>query len=157
MNESQGNAMASESLSNSLLQVNKMLYKMPPSLGITARRHHVIDFSQQNEYNAGQTIVFDLQTGSYFIDGKNSYLRLDIVPDADANFASGGATNVIERVVIRTKSGKEWCRCEEFNLYVRNYLRYSCAENYVNRTAKSYGFSGTGGEQITTSSNYGRS
>jgi len=155
MNESQGNAVASESLSNSLLQVNKMLYKMPPSLGITARRHHVIDFSQQNEYNAGQTIVFDIQTGSYFIDGKNSYLRLDIVPDSDANFASGGATNVIERVVIRTKSGKEWCRCEEFALYVRNYLRYSCAENYVNRTAKSYGFSGTGGEEVNANGGNG--
>ena len=47
MNESQGNAVAGDSLQNSLLQVNKMLYKMPPSLGITARRHHVIDFSQQ--------------------------------------------------------------------------------------------------------------
>lgn len=148
MNESQGNAVASESLSNSLLQVNKMLYKMPPSLGITARRHHVIDFSQQNQYNAGQTIVFDIQTGSYFIDGKNSYLRLDIVPDNDCILSSGGATNVIKRVVIRTKSGKEWCRGEEFALYVRNYLRYTCNENYLNRTGKSFGFSGVGGEAV---------
>ena len=142
MNESQGNAMASESLSNSLLQVNKMLYKMPPSLGITARRHHVIDFSQQNTYNAGQTVVFDLQTGSYFIDGKNSYLRLDVATvggDGDP-FNSGGITNVIKRVVIRTKSGKEWCRCEEFNLYVRNYLRYTASNNYLNKIGKSYAF-----------------
>ena len=144
MNESQGNAMASESLSNSLLQVNKMLYKMPPSLGITARRHHVIDFSQQNAYKNGQTMVFDLQTGSYFIDGKNSYLRVDIVPSEDCTFASGGATNVINRVVVRTKSGKEWCRCEEFNLYARNILRYTCNENYLNRTGKSYGYTGDG-------------
>jgi hypothetical protein len=142
MNESQGNAMASESLSNSLLQVNKMLYKMPPSLGITARRHHVIDFSQQNGYSNGQTMVFDLQTGSYFIDGKNSYLRLDvtIASTANGNYRSGGVSNLIKRVVIRTKSGKEWCRCEEFNLYVRNCLRYKCTENYINRTGKSYGF-----------------
>ncbi len=147
MNESQGNAVASESLSNSLLQVNKMLYKMPPSLGITARRHHVIDFAQQNLYNAGQTVVFDIQTGSYFIDGKNSYLRLDIIPDAGVEWKSGGATNVINRIVIRTKSGKEWCRCEEFNLYIRNYLRYTCGENYLNRTARSYGFSGNGDEE----------
>jgi len=146
MNESQGNAVASESLSNSLLQVNKMLYKMPPSLGITARRHHVIDFSQQNEYNAGQTVVFDIQTGSYFIDAKNSYLRLDVATiggDASA-FTSGGITNIIKRVVIRTKSGKEWCRCEEFNLYVRNLLRYSSSNNYLNKVGKSYGFDDSG-------------
>jgi hypothetical protein len=146
MNESQGNAMASESLSNSLLQVNKMLYKMPPSLGITARRHHVIDFSQQNAYSAGQTVVFDLQTGSYFIDGKNSYLRLDVATvggDATA-FTSGGITNVIKRVVIRTKSGKEWCRCEEFNLYARNYLRYTASNNYLNKVGKSYGYDDAG-------------
>ena len=156
MNEYQGNAMASESLSNSLLQVNKMLYKMPPSLGITARRHHVIDFSQQNAYTNGQTVVFDLQTGSYFIDGKNSYLRLDIVPDNDCSFASGGATNVINRVVVRTKSGKEWCRCEEFNLYARNYLRYSCNENYLNRTGLSYGYTGTGsGATVNVRANNG--
>jgi len=142
MNESQGNAVAGDSLQNSLLQVNKMLYKMPPSLGITARRHHVIDFSQQNTYNNGQTVVFDLQTGSYFVDGKNSYLRLDIATianDADP-FNSGGITNVIKRVVVRTKSGKEWCRCEEFNLYVRNLLRYTASNNYLNKVGKSYGF-----------------
>jgi hypothetical protein len=142
MNESQGNAVASESLSNSLLQVNKMLYKMPPSLGITARRHHVIDFSQQNLYNAGQTIVFDIQTGSYFIDAKNSYLRLDVATiGGDATeFNSGGITNIIKRVVVRTKSGKEWCRCEEFNLYIRNVLRYTASNNYLNKVGKSYGF-----------------
>jgi hypothetical protein len=142
MNESQGNAMTNESLSNSLLQVNKMLYKMPASLGITARRHHVIDFSQQNSYNAGQTVVFDIQTGSYFIDAKNSYLRLDVATvGGDATpFTSGGITNIIKRVVIRTKSGKEWCRCEEFNLYVRNLLRYSSSNNYLNKVGKSYGY-----------------
>lgn len=144
MNESQENSVASESLSNSLLQVNKMLYKMPPSLGITARRHHVIDFSQQSSYNAGQTMVFDIQTGSYFIDGKNSYLRLNIIPDQDTRFGSGGATNIISRVVVRTKSGKEWCRCEEFNLYIRNVLRYTCNENYLNRIARSYGYTNDG-------------
>jgi len=144
MNESQGNAMASESLSNSLLQVNKMLYKMPPSLGITARRHHVIDFSQQNGYINGQTMVFDIQTGSYFIDGKNSYLKLTVAT-VGANalpFNSGGITNIIKRVVVRTKSGKEWCRCEEFNLYVRNYLRYTASNNYLNKLGKSYGYDG---------------
>ncbi len=148
MNESQGNAVAGESLSNSLLQVNKMLYKMPPSLGITARRHHVIDFSQQNAYNAGQTMVFDLQTGSYFIDGKNSYLKLTMKPDADITsttrlFGSGGATNLIKRVVVRTKSGKEWSRCEEYNLYAKATLRYSCPEMYLNYVANSYSFTDT--------------
>lgn len=144
MNESQGNAVAGDSLQNSLLQVNKMLYKMPPSLGITARRHHVIDFSQQNTYNNGQTMVFDLQTGSYFIDGKNSYLRLDVTSTdgASEDLVSGGITNIIKRVVIRTKSGKEWCRCEEFNLYARNTLRYTASNNYLNKVGKSYGFDG---------------
>ena len=142
MNESQGNAVAGDSLQNSLLQVNKMLYKMPPSLGITARRHHVIDFSQQNAYTNGQTVVFDLQTGSYFVDGKNSYLRLDVQTDLAMNaaFNSGGITNIISRVVVRTKSGKEWCRCEEFNLYARNILRYEASNNYLEKVGKSYGF-----------------
>jgi len=141
MNESQGNAVAGDSLQNSLLQVNKMLYKMPPSLGITARRHHVIDFSQQNTYTNGQTIVFDLQTGSYFVDGKNSYLRLDVQTDGgQSRFTSGGVTNIISRVVVRTKSGKEWCRCEEFNLYARNILRYEASNNYLEKVGKSYGY-----------------
>ena len=143
MDESQGNAVAGDSLQNSLLQVNKMLYKMPPSLGITARRHHVIDFSQQSGYVNGQTIVFDLQTGSYFIDGKNSYLRLDVQlvgNNMNDTFNSGGITNIISRVVVRTKSGKEWCRCEEFNLYVRNILRYEASNNYLEKVGKSYGY-----------------
>jgi hypothetical protein len=155
MNESQGNAQAGDSLQKSLLQVNKMLYAMPPSLGITARRHHVIDFSQQQTYTNGQTAVFDLQTGSYMVDGKNSYLRLNLaVAGGDGGFRSGGITNIIKRIVVRTKSGKEWCRCEEYNLYIRNYLRYKCPNDWFTTTASASGYvaSATDYADVTTAS-----
>jgi hypothetical protein len=89
-------------------------------------------------------MVFDLQTGSYFIDGKNSYLRLDVttIGSPATAFTSGGITNIIKRIVVRTKSGKEWCRCEEFNLYARNLLRYVPSNNYLEKVGKSLGFDG---------------
>jgi len=106
------------SLAESLLQVNDLLYRMPPALGISARKNHREDFFQQSTYGQNETMVLDCQTGSDFVDGSKSYLRFEVsCAGAAGNFGlNGSASNLFGRIVVRTRSGREVCRVEVANL-----------------------------------------
>ncbi len=66
------NQQLGDKLTESLLQVNKLLYRMPPALGITNRRNHRTDYFQQASYTNGEVMVLDSQVGTDFVDPKNA-------------------------------------------------------------------------------------
>ena len=55
-------------LADSLLQVNQLSYRLPPQISIASKCTHVINYPQQASYNNGNTMIFDCQTGSQFVD-----------------------------------------------------------------------------------------
>lgn len=128
-------------LVDSLLQVNKISYRMPPQIAIATKAHHTIQYPQQNAYSNGNTMVWDLQSGSSFVDPACSYLRLRVVPSDGAHcFGAGSACNLFERIVIRTKTGKELTRTENAGLLCRHMQRYEKSENWLKTVGKSQGF-----------------
>ena len=138
------NVKMNDSLTNSLLQVNNLLYKMSPALGIAARRNHRIDFAQQAQYAASETIVYDCQTGSDFVGGKNSYLKLKVTAiGGPGDLGSGSICNIINRVVVRSRTGKELTRVENFNLLCKNIQVWDCPEEWKATAGKAQGY-GTG-------------
>jgi hypothetical protein len=77
-------------LAESLLQVNQLSYRLPPQISIASKCTHVINYPQQSSYNQGQTMIFDCQTGSQFVDPAASYLRFVVKPaDSLHGFGSG--------------------------------------------------------------------
>ena len=58
-NNAQENMQLNDSLTQSLLQVNKLLYKMPPMIGIASKKHHRIDYFQSSNYVNGEVMVLD--------------------------------------------------------------------------------------------------
>lgn len=141
MNPEQENVRVNDNLTNSLLQVNNLLYKMTPALGIAARRNHRIDFAQQAQYAPSETIVYDCQTGSDFVGGKNSYLKLKVsAQGAAGELASGSICNIINRVVVRSRTGKEWCRVENFNLLAKYLQVWNCDNEWKGTAGKAQGF-----------------
>lgn len=129
-------------LAESLLQVNQLSYRLPPQLSIASKITHVIDYAQQQQYNNGETMLFDCQTGTQFIDPAASYLRLRVRPNVGASgFGSGSVKNLIERVVIRTKTGKELSRVENCNLLSRVLDRYNNSNDWLNTVGKNQGYS----------------
>jgi len=140
-NNAEMNVSQNDSMVDALLQVSNLKYKMPPSLGIVSRRNHRQDFFQQSTYNAGETMVLDCQTGSDFVDTTNSWLvfKLSAV-GADGDLASGSVANVLNRVLIKTRTGKEWTRLENANLIIKFLQVYDCEDDWKKTIGKSQGY-----------------
>ena len=135
------NVRNNDNLTNSLLQVNNLLYKMTPALGIAARRNHRIDFAQQAQYAPSETIVYDCQTGSDFVGAKNSYLKLKVTAQGGpGDLSSGSICNIINRVVVRSRTGKELCRVENHNLLAKYLQVYNCDSEWKATAGKAQGY-----------------
>lgn len=117
-------------LTESLLAVNQLSYQMPPSLGIASSVRHRMEFAQMNSYTVGSNggaspIVFDLQSGSSFIDPAVSYFVFRVshvanpVSPVPMGFGSGSVANIIQTVTVRSRTGREICRVENFNLITK--------------------------------------
>ena len=135
------NSQLNTGLTESLLQVNQLSYKLPPQISIASKCTHVINYSQQASYNGGETIIFDSQTGSQFVDPAASYLRLFVKPSASSHgFGSGSVNNIFSRVVVRTQTGAELSRCEDYNLLNKFMERYSNSTAWFDSLGKAQGF-----------------
>jgi hypothetical protein len=65
-------------------------------------------------------MIFDIQTGSAFVDPQASYFRFVVKPaDSLHSFGSGSVGNIFTRVVVRTATGKELSRVEDANLLIK--------------------------------------
>lgn len=139
-NNAQENMQLNDSLTQSLLQVNKLLYKMPPMIGIASKKHHRIDYFQSSNYVNGEVMVLDSQTGSEFVNPKTSYLKMKIEPNGAGSFNTGSVGNVINRIVVRTRTGKEISRLENANLLIKNRQIYECPRNWKRTIGVSQGY-----------------
>lgn len=126
------------SVSNDML-VNNLVYRQPSALSLATARAYMRHFPQVQQYSAGQTMVFDLTSGSNFVDPANSYLTFKVqLVTADAlvaaNFGSGSAMNLIRQVTIRSRSGTELDRVELANFWSRNYYLNTLSNEYLQRS-----------------------
>ena len=147
-NNEEMNANVDGRLEDSLMQINKLSYLMAPSLGIASARTHVIGFPQQSEYKNGETMVWDSQTGNFFVDPVGSYITFNIIPQfsgqiptiSNLGFGSGSAVNCFNRIVARTRSGKELTRVENLNLFTKFHQRYTHNLDWMNTVGISQGY-----------------
>ena len=106
-------------------QKNGLLYELPQSLSSSVKKTYVEQQSQRTEYVPGQTMVFDMNVGSSFIDPENSYLTFDIASGDAAATSSNyvplkprvGAIGLIKEIHIHAKSGVELDRIQDVNQY----------------------------------------
>ena len=105
-----------------------LLYVMPSSLSSSTNSTFIRQQSQRQTYLPGQTIVFDMNTGSRYIDPANSALQFDFDVsgtddvDGETQFRTfsnnAGAVALIQELRIHSKSGTELERGQEVNQYV---------------------------------------
>ena len=137
-------------LAESLLQVNQLSYRLPPQISIASKCTHVINYPQQSSYNQGQTMIFDCQTGSQFVDPAASYLRFVVKPsDSLHGFGSGSAANIFSRIVVRTASGKELSRVEDARLIIKMLEVYNYSNDWKNTVGVAQGYSKVTGVAAT--------
>lgn len=140
-NNAEMNVAQSDSMVDALLQVSKLQYRMPPALGIVSRRNYREDYFQRSSYNAGSTMILDCQTGSDFVDSTNSYLVFRLsTSGVPASLASGSAFNIANRVLIKTRTGREWSRVENSNLISKYMQLYDCEEDWLRTMGQAQGY-----------------
>lgn len=115
--------------SNDLIMTkNGLMYKMPQSLSTTVDRTFRREYAQRASYNAGDTMVFDLNTGTSYVDPQNAMLVFDVTcafaATVDTNevvsFGSGcGAASLIEEIRLISKNGTELDRIQNANILAK--------------------------------------
>jgi hypothetical protein len=138
---------ADASVSSDML-VNNLVYKQPSALSLATQRAYTRHFPQVQTYSAGQTMVFDLTSGSSYVDPENSYLtfKVQLVTAGaaiTANFASGSAMNLIRQVTIRSRSGTELDRIELCNFWSRLESLNTLSDAYLTRQGPMEGWGAT--------------
>jgi hypothetical protein len=129
------NKRPSDNVMSNLMALNKLTYRTPPSLSIASQARYVENYPQQRTYGDQQTIVFNVNTGSQFLDAKNSYLAFNIAARTGGaagsicDFGKGSAWNLVENVRVKSRSGTEICRVQGQNLLANVRHRYTCPKD----------------------------
>ena len=110
----------------SLLDWNNLVYTMPATNSVVSARNLKTYRSDQLTYDPGDMMEFRLQTGSQYVDFKNSWIRLEMAiwnnaanttKLSNVTWGSGSAFNLIRDLVVSSRSGTELQRIEDFNVY----------------------------------------
>lgn len=96
-----------------LLGANALSYRLPPDLSLATQRNVQSNFFATNNPQPGSIAVCTLNTGSSYVDFKHSILYVDIVftlsGGTGTDFlgwgANGSACNILNRVLITSRSG----------------------------------------------------
>lgn len=117
------------------LGVNNLIYKQPDALSLAKQRTYIKSFFQRDVYGSGaagaanETAVCDWNSGVNFVDCANSYLNIAVNCTSPTfgqayTFGQGSVMNVIQSIVIRTRSGTEIERIDMANLWSAFDIRY---------------------------------
>jgi hypothetical protein len=127
--------------SDAILKMNGLKYSMPQSLSTTVNKTFIRQYAQRQSYAAGETIIFDINTGSRYVDPTNSALLFDVsTTGSNAPFSSdAGAIALINEIRIFAKNGVELDRIQEVNQYVHTTSHYKDSSDAIDRYATLYG------------------
>lgn len=138
-----------------LMKANSLDYRLPPALSVVTKRQMIRHNFNQDTYASGQggqmTVV--LNAGDMYIDGRNSYLSFKVVASGAANFATGSAVNIIDRITFTTESGTEIERVENVNLFRRHADRHMCSQGWLDAYGQVVGYTPSWQEASVSATN----
>jgi len=123
------------------LDFNDLLFETPANLTLRVHRTQRQQKSDRTSYAPAQTCLIRLNTGSDYIDPKNSYLSFSVAVDAGTgHFGIGSALNLINQVVVRSKSGVELDRYRRCNLHKSHTIKYEKSRDWITKTGGLMGY-----------------
>jgi hypothetical protein len=127
-----------------ILQMNGLKYKMPQSLSTTLNRTLIKQYSQRQSYSAGDTIVFDINSGSRYISPLDCALKLSVRTSGgtlgdDSKLPDSGSIALINEIRIFAKNGVELERIQDVNQYVHTKTQYEESVESVISYSQMYG------------------
>lgn len=125
--------------------LNKLTYRMQDPVSVVEVRTQRKHFSQRSSYTNGQVIVFDLSQGAEYVNPRNSYLVVEFTATSTGtyttlDFGSGSFLNCINRVILRTKDGREASNQRGVNFLRRNLHYYQKSKEWRKRVGAVMGY-----------------
>lgn len=130
---------AKPGIGDALLKLNDLKYMLPPEISIATKRTFMIDQAQQNSYTGGQ-VIFTAQTGSSFVNPRDSFLRFTFTADEACTWGQGSAMNVIREVIVKSRTGTEVSRVTLANILRKNVDYYNMSRNWINAVGGLQGY-----------------
>jgi hypothetical protein len=138
---------------SSLLEVNRLDYRLPPSLSIATSRAMKVYRSMQSSYVAGtDQLQFTLASGSTYVDFLNSFVKFKVkMPDVldpkmNPKFSPHtGWAQMIQQVRVVHSSGVELDRVKNsVGEYIQIQDYYNCSESKRRTQGSMYSLNDTG-------------
>ena len=144
MNPNESKNYSDETESSDLL-INNLIYVSPEPLSLAVNRTQVRNYFQRNQYNAEETAICILNSGTEYIDPCNSYLTFDVkltgtTENFVGSFGTGSAMNLIRSIVIRSRSGTEIDRIQNLNIWSRIKTLNTESMAYLETTGSTEGW-----------------
>ena len=132
----------SDSVRSGLVSLNKLDYTLSPDLSVCVSRAYKRHFAQQPNYTPSQRSIIILNSGSDYIDPKNTSLVFSVTNKGthDVTFGNGSCANLIRRIVLTSRSGDELERVERVNLLAPVLDRYEHSEDWVSTIGGCQGY-----------------
>jgi hypothetical protein len=118
------------------LLVNNLIYRQPQQVSKSVVRTCQRQRFQRREYDSEEVGRCVWNSGSDYVNCDNSYLTFSLIPEGNGsivNFGSGSVLNIIDRIIITSRSGTELDRIERFNLWSKNCIRWEYSQDWIEK------------------------
>ena len=120
------------STDQSILFANNLIYRMPTPSSVVVNRVLKRQYFQQRSYSGEQTMTCQFNTGTDFVDLKNSalVLKVKVFYDAGAQelssgFGQGSGVNLLRNIRIYHRSGTCYTNSQKINMWRKIQDRYT--------------------------------
>ena len=123
-----------------LIALNDLTYVLEPDMSVAVNKTHKRHFFQSNTYTPEQRGICILNSGADYIDTRRSFLSFEVAltnGEGHGFFGScGSACNLIENILISTRSGDELCRITDFGLLQNMLIPMTYCESWKQTTGQ---------------------
>ena len=121
------------------LDAEDLDYSMTPDLSLVASRTQINNYSQAAQGTPNCQSIFILNSGSAYINPRNCYLsfKVKLTSSGEAKFNS--AIDLIERLVIRSRTGEELEHIDSVNLLFNQYNHHKYQRSFIETVGSGFG------------------
>lgn len=137
-----------------VLTTNNLIYNLTPDTSaVVSRVYTTHQPVGADRYSASETAIILVNSGSSWLYGRDCYIELNVaVAAANATFLNGSAWNLIESIVISSRSGDEIERINNVNLFARHMVPLMASNDTMLSTYTASGFPADGTTATTIAS-----
>lgn len=143
---------------NMMINVNNLNYLLEPDLTVAVNSTYKKHFFNADIYSSTRSAVCILNSGADYLDFRRSYLSFDFAlkaydkgtttektqvtskrsEAAKWSFGAGGATSLIQRITVQSRSGDEICRIENAALLYHIETNYCYDQEWKETVGSSF-------------------